>query len=379
MARNRLAARRRMFGLSQEGLAEALGVATSTVARWEQGSATPRPWYRPLLAGVLEVSLARLDRLLADESADGSVDQPDERSNADITDIDRLRQQLRRLDSSYDSTPSALLVGPAGQCLGHITMLRRHAVGAVAHDLCAAEAAAATLVGQLVWDASQRREHAAARRYFEQATIAAQAIGDAAAEGLALLRSSFVALYGEGNPQTGRDLAAHAADVSRPVSAVIVGLALLHVAEAHAMMRERGDCERALGEAEALLARIEESDPGRGLFSPTQPGRLAGSCYLFLGDHKRAQQILEDTASTFGGVSKNQAIVWGNLGLARIRQQHVDSAADALHRAIDVVEETRGGGGLNIVFDAGRELRPWRDLPIVRDVHDRLLTLMTAA
>jgi hypothetical protein len=106
---------------------------------------------------------------------------------------------------------------------------------------------------------------------------------------------------------------------------------------------------------------------------------LAGSCYLFLGDYKRAQRILEDTASAFGAVSKNQAIVWGNLGLAHIRQREVDSAAGAVHRAIDVVETTRGGGGLNIVFDAGRELRPWRDLPVVRDVHDRLLTLMTAA
>ena len=296
-----------------------------------------------------------------------------------MADIDRLREQVRRLDHSYDTTPSALLVGPAGQCLGNITTLRRQAGGSVADDLCAAEAAAATLVGQLVWDASQRREHAAAHRYFEQATIAAREIGDAAAEGLALLRASFVALYGEDDPQRGRVLAAHAANVSRPVSAVLVGLASLHVAEAHAMMRERRDCEDALGEAEAYLTHIEDSDPGQSLFSPTQPGRLAGSCYLFLGDHKRAQHILEDTASAFGGVSKNQAIVWGNLGLAHIRQRQVDSAVDAVHRAIDVVETTRGGGGLNIVFDAGRELRPWRDLPVVRDVHDRLLTLMTAA
>jgi hypothetical protein len=34
---------------------------------------------------------------------------------------------------------------------------------------------------------------------------------------------------------------------------------------------------------------------------------------------------------------------------------------------------------MNIVFDAGRELRRWRDLPAVKDLHDRLLTLMTAA
>jgi hypothetical protein len=46
--------------------------------------------------------------------------------------------------------------------------------------------------------------------------------------------------------------------------------------------------------------------------------------------------------------------------------------------AIDAVELTRGGGGLNIVFQAGRELRPWRSEPWVQDINDRLLALMAA-
>ncbi len=69
----------------------------------------------------------------------------------------------------------------------------------------------------------------------------------------------------------------------------------------------------------------------------------------------------------------------GNLALACIRQQKLDEAAAALHSAIDVVEMTWGGGGLNIVFGAGRELRPWRQVAAVQDVYDRLLALMTAA
>ncbi|KHF44912.1 transcriptional regulator [Saccharomonospora viridis] len=50
----------------------------------------------------------------------------------------------------------------------------------------------------------------------------------------------------------------------------------------------------------------------------------------------------------------------------------------ALHRAVDVVEATRGGGGLNVVFNACRELRPWRNVDLVQDVYDRVMTLMTA-
>jgi hypothetical protein len=77
--------------------------------------------------------------------------------------------------------------------------------------------------------------------------------------------------------------------------------------------------------------------------------------------------------------SKSQAIVLGNLTLACIRQGNLDEATARLHEAIDVIELSWGGGGLNIVFGAGRELRSWRHLPVVHDVYDRLLSLMAAA
>jgi hypothetical protein len=69
------------------------------------------------------------------------------------------------------------------------------------------------------------------------------------------------------------------------------------------------------------------------------------------------------TCPLFGGnlrirrQNKSRAIVLGNLSLAHLRQGELDAAAATLHEAIDVVEQTRGGGGLNVVFDAGRELR----------------------
>jgi hypothetical protein len=41
--------------------------------------------------------------------------------------------------------------------------------------------------------------------------------------------------------------------------------------------------------------------------------------------------------------------------------------------AIDLLEVSRGGGGLNVVSAAVGELRPWRDEPVVQDVNERLL------
>jgi hypothetical protein len=74
---------------------------------------------------------------------------------------------------------------------------------------------------------------------------------------------------------------------------------------------------------------------------------------------------------------ESKAIILGNLALAHIRQRDVGQAAAVLNRAIDVLEVSRGGGGLNMVSAAVRELRPWRHEPVVQDVNERLHALMT--
>lgn len=62
--RHRLAERRKAVGLSQERLAEAIGVDRSTVVRWERGETHPHPWHRPRLARALAVSIEELTGLL---------------------------------------------------------------------------------------------------------------------------------------------------------------------------------------------------------------------------------------------------------------------------------------------------------------------------
>lgn len=62
--RERLAQRRKTLGLTQEDLAELLGVERSTVVRWECGETEPGPWVRPKLAKALKVSADRLGELL---------------------------------------------------------------------------------------------------------------------------------------------------------------------------------------------------------------------------------------------------------------------------------------------------------------------------
>ena len=301
-------------------------------------------------------------------------------AGADLVAVAHLREQVRRLDEQYDRSPAAALIAETGQCLGQIGFFRAHARRAdVRRDLCAAHAEAATLMGQLVWDASQRREQATALAYYGQAAAAARSRGDRAAEGLALLRMSMVALYGHKDARAGLAACQRTAEVAGTTSTVIAGLAVLHAAEAHAMLGDRQSCEQALAAADRQFGQISPDDPAIELFSPAQPGRLAGSCYLFLGDARHAAPILEATARQLQDRSKAEAIVQGNLALAFIGQSRADEAAAALHKAIDVIEVSWGGGGLNVVFTAARQLRRWQRLSVVRDVSDRLLALMGAS
>jgi tetratricopeptide (TPR) repeat protein len=298
--------------------------------------------------------------------------------NVDLATVTELHEQAQSLSKQYDLAASTSLLPAAGACYGQVRSLRKQAPdGRVRRELQIVEAQLATLMGQLVWDASQRRDHATAVGYYDQAIAAANQARDTTAAAYARLRKSYVALYGEQQPRAGLRLAQQAAAlVGNGASHALPGLALLHVGEGHAMLGQRRECEAALGAAEAQLEAMQADDPAYGLFSSDRLERVRGSCYLALGDGAKAGRILERTACSLHGRHKSKAIVLGNLALAHIRQRDLEHAAAVLHRAIDLVEISRGGGGLNVVFAAVRELRPWRHEPVAQDVHERLLALM---
>ncbi|MBQ0983678.1 hypothetical protein KBZ10_03895 [Streptomyces sp. F63] len=144
------------------------------------------------------------------------------------------------------------------------------------------------------------------------------------------------------------------------------------------MLGQAAQCQRELALTEAQLSRVDDCDPCAELVSAAQFSRLAGSCYLSLGQYRRAEQQLTETAEALRDGRKSRSIVLGNLTLALIRQGEVSAATATLGTAIEELERTRGGGGLNIVFGAVRELRPWHRKPEVQEVQDRLFALMTS-
>ncbi|NEB95904.1 helix-turn-helix domain-containing protein [Streptomyces bauhiniae] len=384
--RHQLVRRRRALGFTQETLAEALGVERSTVRRWESGDSSPLPFQRPRLARLLRVNAEELEDLMAVASATTSSGR--ERvgyalrhpSGVDLTVAAELRSEMERLMERYDAVPSATLLAEAGQQLSKVGFLAEEApAGRVRRELCSLQADAAMLMGQLAWDASQRRDHASARAYYEQSLEVARHLRDPATEGQALLRICYVALYGANDHRQGLELALQAVRTTSRTSHALTGLALLHAAEAHAFLGESGACEGALSRAEKYLGCADGTDAAHGMFTATHFGRLAGSCYLSLRMFDKAQQLLQDTASGMRGPRKSRAIVLGNLTLTAIRRGDLEAALVAFNDAVDELQGTRGGGGMNVIFRAARELRAWRDESAVHEAQDRLLALMEAA
>lgn len=383
--RVRLAQRRKSAGYSQEKLAERLGIERSTVVRWETAESEPQPWMRPKLAAALQVTSDELQMLFDDVTVTQA--KPSERmsyvlehpSSVDLVAVAYLHERIRQLDEQYDRAPSTALLGPAGQMHGQVKFLRESASNPrVRKALFEVEAESATFMGQLVWDASQRRDHAAPINYLDEAVTAARQVRDPCTEAYATLRKSFVALYGEKEPGKGLTLAQEAAEVAKVASPSLTGLSLLHVAEGYAMSGDLKSCETALIDAEAQFDRVGADDVASEYYTINEFNRLSGSCYLFLDLPGRAEPILRTTAKSLASKKKSQAIALANLTLSLIRQGKLDEAAATMHRTIDAVELTRGGGGLNLAFAAGRELRQWRGEPWVQDINDRLLALMAA-
>jgi tetratricopeptide (TPR) repeat protein/transcriptional regulator with XRE-family HTH domain len=122
--RRRLAQRRKAVGLTQEQLAEQLGVERTTVVRWERGTTQPLPWLRPKLAKTLGVSADRIGELLAAGPAvrDGAALAVPRQLPAAVADFTGRAAELRALTAMLDragaGAPGTVVISAIGGTAG---------------------------------------------------------------------------------------------------------------------------------------------------------------------------------------------------------------------------------------------------------------------
>jgi tetratricopeptide (TPR) repeat protein/transcriptional regulator with XRE-family HTH domain len=125
-ARRQLAQRRKAVGLTQEQLAERLGVDRTTVVRWERGETEPMPWLRPKLARALGVSADRIEELLAagiapdsSRGREAAVPRQLPRAVPGFTGrVAQLAALTRILDQASADTPGTVVISAIGGTAG---------------------------------------------------------------------------------------------------------------------------------------------------------------------------------------------------------------------------------------------------------------------
>ncbi|GAB3954652.1 helix-turn-helix transcriptional regulator [Micromonospora vulcania] len=184
LKRHRLCQRRKALGLSQERLAEILGVERSTVVRWEGAETDPQPWHRSRIADALRVSLEQLDemlvdvsvatrrgRIMGDETHDPAIGavRPDlltglrtflnsylpDRSDEPMRPLADVRRSVGRVHGLYQRASYSSAARLLPDVLGHATNLAMHASGAErvrAFQLLAAAYIAASKLAAKVGD-----------------------------------------------------------------------------------------------------------------------------------------------------------------------------------------------------------------------------------
>jgi tetratricopeptide (TPR) repeat protein/transcriptional regulator with XRE-family HTH domain len=117
--RERLAQRRKEVGLTQEALADRLGVDRSTVVRWERGESEPLPLIRPQLATAMQVTADWLDKLLASASPGGAAPRQLPATAAGFTGRTAELQTLTQiLDDAAGGAPGTVVISAIGGTAG---------------------------------------------------------------------------------------------------------------------------------------------------------------------------------------------------------------------------------------------------------------------
>ncbi|WP_322759074.1 helix-turn-helix transcriptional regulator [Frankia sp. Cr2] len=326
--RQRLAARRKAVGFSQEQLAQRLGVERSTVVRWESGETEtgPQPWIRPRLARTLQVSIEHLDELLTPEPIDEPetvtaevvampevhpvrhIDSADMKNLPDPHQVELLRQGLNdalsegtMAEASLDDwertvvrygratrdRPAGVLLDDLASDLAELKRaLHRHRSTSALRRLTRV---AAHMSGLMCLTFCKLDDRPAFRRWARTARLAADEAGDPETHSWIFAQEAYGHYYAA-DLLGAIDVARHAQAIVQRTPCVGAALAAALEARAHAAMRRHEETREALGRAEDILSYLSGDALTPSAFGYNEAQLLfhAGNAYTHLRNAKAA-------------------------------------------------------------------------------------------
>lgn len=380
-----LADRRRALGYSQEGLAHEVGVDRRTVGRWERGHTVIQPPLRPVLAEVLHVTLADLDRLLPATQAlpekyagvpAGERDSPgaDDMlrreflraitvagtfAALDAEQADALAESVHRgspedalrmnehLWRVYRLAPSKRSVQPlvTDQLAVLSRSVRRHSA-AEAASLCEAAGNLFQLAGELAFDDNRLSDAVAS---YSLAASASKEAGSFDLWACALVRHAYVEMgtlrYAEAAELLeAAQRVARRGDSTLPTRCWVAAVQ----AQAHAGLGDMAACEQALALAETVIDLNPTDSPGGWIrFDGSRLAEERGSRYVQLGRLDLAESTLLDAlrqATLAEGQSyRRRGAVLTDLAAIGAAHQDVDRVTAYGEEAVRLARESSSG------------------------------------
>ncbi|PRY56018.1 helix-turn-helix protein [Glycomyces artemisiae] len=358
------------MGISQEELADRIGVDRTTVSRWERGENDPQPLYRRKLADLLDVDKVELDRLLlgADDRAPEQITSARDLTRphlheAAITvdDLQRIEQTRTHFQEMYRRVGGVPTLPRINAILDQrvAPMLRAAYENQLGRQLFRAAGSLTAFAGVCAYDADQQM---AATARFAEALSLARASADLQFEGYlhALLANQAMHL-GEL-----RQVLDHTETVLDALGdqlnpALVCDLHTL-AAKAHARAANTNACHRHL---EAAETNAERAWNGPSL--PEVSYMTAGLIQLQtaealrrLGDTAAARTYADEAIRTAPDTHlRGQVHRWAGYALVLTAQGEIDEAADAATTMLDRAIGMESGRLHDRLTSVMRALRPY--------------------
>jgi transcriptional regulator with XRE-family HTH domain len=331
--RRRLAERRKAVGLSQERLAEIVGVDRSTVVRWERADTEPQPWHRPKLADALQVSTEELAQMLADAAEvprrrDVPVAAAASNSGDDLVAAQSLRVADRQMGGGYlyAAVSSYLQRSVAPRLFGH---------EADGHGVFTAAAALTEMAGWMAHDAGR---DARAAQHLSRAHGLAQVGRDDQLGAHILASLSHLASHGGRADQAinyaQQGLERLGAGGHPGVQAQLLAMR----ARGHAALADERGCHAALDAADRALTSSAQGDlsPWVTAFDEASLAIEAARCFQrlqqYLATQRRLERVVELRAEDRPRSRAFAQLMLVPILLARGR---LDEAVAVAHQVLD--------------------------------------------
>lgn len=412
--RDRLARRRAARGHSQEELAELLGVAASTVVRWESGSTAPRPHQRPRLAALLGVALPDLDVLLGAVTvvtpevtpAASVLGEPDAMRRRDLLGLLAATGTLIALPEPLAAAAvrpgTGSLLETGQRMLGHLWQVyaladskadvypvirqQLHLLsrgldtvrgGEDRKALCAQAGNLYQLAGEVCFDA---RDYLMSAHCYALAVNASREATDFDLWACALTRHAYVELYADRPAAAAPLLSAASRAAQRGADGLPTRFWVSAVqAQVYAALGEFDSCARALDDAEGVRAIGGEGPGGWLRFTGSRLGEERGACYVALGRPDLAEEALVSALNQELSARRRGAVL-ADLATLGAQRGDVDQVVHYAEKALTVAGLTHSGYvGAKLEGGLGPRLAPFLSDVRVSDLREKIAALSGAA